>query len=230
MIILITGSRKGIGRYLAEYYLDKGNVVIGCSRTESDLSHEQYHHYITDISDEKSVRAFSEKIRLDFGYIDTLINNAGIASMNHFLLTPTDTARKVMDINYFGVLMMCREFSRIMRKSKTPRIINFSTVACALKLEGEAIYASSKAAVEMLTKVISKELAPYAITVNAVGPSPVKTDLIKNVQADKLDYLINQQAIKRHCEFSDISNVIDFFISPASDFITGQIIYLGGVS
>lgn len=229
MRILITGSRKGIGRYLAEYYLGKGHTVLGCSRTKTELEHDNYRHYITDVCDEKSVRSLAEYVRTEFGFVDVLINNAGIASMNHLLLTPYDTARKVMDTNYFGVMLMCREFARIMRKSKSPRIVNFTTVARALNLEGEAIYASSKAAVETLTRITAKELAPYGITVNAIGPSPVKTDLIKNVPPEKLDELLKHQAIKRFGEFSDVANVIDFFISPESGFVTGQIIYLGGV-
>ncbi len=229
MIILITGSRKGIGRYLAQYYLDQGHIVIGCSRNESDLVHENYHHYTADVADEASIRMLIGNVRQSFEYIDVLINNAGIASMNHFLLTPADTCRNILETNFMGTFIMCREFARIMRKSKSPRIINFSTVARALNLEGEAIYASSKAAVETFTRVIAKELASYGITVNAIGPSPVKTDLIKNVPGDKLDELLNRQAIKRFGEYRDISNVIDFFISPSSDFITGQIIYLGGV-
>ena len=115
-----------------------------------------------------------------------------------------------------------------MRKSDNPRIINFSSVAVPLSLEGEAAYASSKAAVECLTKILSKELAP--ITVNAIAPCPVKTDLIANVPEDKLQKLIDKQAIRRYGTMEDISNVIDFFIKPESDFITGQIIYLGGIS
>lgn len=226
---MITGARKGIGRYLAEYYLNKGNTVIGCSRKDAELVHEGYHHYFADVCDEKSVQSLAGKIRERFGYIDVLINNAGIASMNHFLLTPTETARNVMDTNYVGTFLMCREFSRLMRKSDVPRIVNFTTVARPLNLEGEAIYAASKAAVETMTRVLSKELAPYRITVNAIGPSPVKTDLIKNVPEHKLEDLIKLQTIKRYGELKDISNVIDFFINPESDFITGQIIYLGGI-
>jgi 3-oxoacyl-[acyl-carrier protein] reductase len=116
-----------------------------------------------------------------------------------------------------------------MMKSKKGSIVNYSTVAVPLDLEGEAVYAASKSAVESLTRVSSKELAPYGIRVNAIGPTPIPTDLIKAVPKNKIDELINDQAIKRMGKESDVSNVIDFFISPDSDFITGQVIYLGGV-
>jgi 3-oxoacyl-[acyl-carrier protein] reductase len=87
---------------------------------------------------------------------------------------------------------------------------------------------ASKAAVASLTRVLARELGNYKITVNAVGPTPIQTDLIRGVPTEKLDALVSRQAIRRYGEFRDVSNVIDFFISPQSDFITGQIIYLGG--
>ena len=116
-----------------------------------------------------------------------------------------------------------------MQRKRYGRIINFVTVAVPLNLEGEAVYASSKAAVSSLTKILAKELSSYNITVNAIGPTPIETDLILSVPGDKIKNIINQQAIKRFGTFKDTSNVIDFFINDKSDFITGQIIYLGGI-
>ena len=113
--------------------------------------------------------------------------------------------------------------------AKSGVIINFSSVATPLCLEGEAIYAASKAACENLTKTMAKELASYSIRVNAIALTPVQTDLIKAVPKDKINALLEYQAIKRFGEFGDIINVIDFFVSQKSDFITGQIITLGGV-
>jgi len=230
MIILITGNRKGIGRYLSEYYLEKDHIVLGCSRSESDLQNKNYRHYLVDVSKEEDINKMLFAVKKEFGRIDVLINNAGIASMNHFLLTPTNTARKVMETNYFGTLVMCREFGRLMRKSNNGRIINFTTVAKPLKIPGELIYAASKAAIETLTQILAKELAQYKITVNAIGPTPIDTDLIKGVPIEKLSNLIEYQAIKRFGKKEDIANVVDFFIKPESNFVTGQIIYLGGIS
>jgi 3-oxoacyl-[acyl-carrier protein] reductase len=149
--------------------------------------------------------------------------------MNHVVLTPLETAKRIFDTNFFGSFIFCREAIKIMSKNKYGRIVNFSTVAVKLELEGEAIYASSKAAVEMLTKIMAKEIADFNITINAIAPTPVKTDLIKSVPEDKINKLLSSQAIKRFGEFKDITNCIDFFIKPESDFITGQVLYLGGI-
>jgi 3-oxoacyl-[acyl-carrier protein] reductase len=229
MNILITGTRKGIGRYLAQYYLGQGHNVVGVSRTQTDLVSVSYTHLTLDVSNDAAIHEMSGEIRKKFASIDVLINNAGIGSMNHFLLTPTQTAKNIMEVNYLGTFVMCREFSRLLRKAEHPRIINFTTVARPLNLPGEAAYIASKAAVESLTRILAKELSQYNITVNAIGPTPIKTDLIANVPNEKLRTILAKQTIKRFGEYTDISNVTDFLIRPESDFITGQIIYLGGV-
>jgi 3-oxoacyl-[acyl-carrier protein] reductase len=149
--------------------------------------------------------------------------------MNHLLLTTAEKAREVVETNFIGTFLMCREAARLMRKNKFGRIVNFATVAVPLKLDGEAIYAASKAAVINFTQIAAREFAPFGVTVNAVAPTPIRTDLIKSVPQERIDALVERQAVKRLGEFRDVSNVIDFFIRPESDFITGQVIFLGGV-
>lgn len=228
-VMLITGTRKGIGKYLAEYYVKLGWEVVGCSRSDADFTLENYTHFCLDVADEKAVKKMFGAIRKQYGRLDVLINNAGIASMNHILLTPLSTMQKIFATNVFGSFIFLREAAKIMKKNNFGRIINFATVATPLKLEGEASYAASKAAIVNLTEISARELAEFNITVNALGPTPIETDLIRSVPKEKMDALISRQSIKRLGEFRDVSNAIDFFIKPESDFITGQVIYLGGV-
>jgi 3-oxoacyl-[acyl-carrier protein] reductase len=229
-VMVITGTRKGIGRFLAEHYARQGFSVIGCSRAPSDLQSEAYEHHCLDVADEPAVKQMFLSVSQKFGRVDVLLNNAGIASMNHFLLTPLSTVQKLVSTNFFGTFLFCREAAKLMQRAGAGRIVNFTTVAAALDLEGEAIYAATKAAVESLTRVLARELGHTKITVNAIGPTPVKTDLTRSVPEEKLQALIDRQAIRRYTEFSDVLNVVDFFIQPSSSFVTGQVIYLGGVN
>ena len=229
-VVVVTGTSKGIGRAIAEHYLGRGWQVAGCSRRESDLAHASYRHHVVDVTNEQQVVEMVRATAKEFGRIDGLVNNAGIAAMNHLLLTPATTASSVMATNYLGSFVFLREVAKVMSRKKSGSIVNFSTVAVAYNLEGEAAYAASKAAVESLTRVAARELGPLGIRVNAVGPTPIPTALIRTVPKEKIDALLARQAIPRFGEFSDVINVIDFFLEPRSGYVTGQVLYLGGAS
>jgi 3-oxoacyl-[acyl-carrier protein] reductase len=228
VITLITGTRAGIGESIAKHLLEKGHIVEGCSRGPADWSHPNYTHHKADVGDENSVLRMFESIRSRHGRLDVLINNAGIASMNHLLLTPLSSAESIIRTNFLGTFLVAREAAKLMATNRNGRIVNMATVATPLELEGEAIYAASKSAVVSLTRVMSKELGSFGITCNAVGPTPVETDLIRGVPEEKIQSILDSLAIKRLGTFDDVNNVIDFFIAPDSDYITGQVIYLGG--
>jgi 3-oxoacyl-[acyl-carrier protein] reductase len=228
-VMLITGTRKGVGAHLAQYYLEKGLNVIGCSRQHSAIANSKYQHHCLDVSDEARAKALFKDIRNKYGRLDYLINNAGVGMMNHALLTPVGSVRTIFETNVFGTFLFCREAAKLMIKQRHGRIVNITSTAVPLKLEGEAAYASSKAAVITMTEVLAKELAQFSITVNAVGPGPIRTDLIQTVPEQKIDQLLARHAISRLTNFSDVANVIDFFLHRRSDLITGQTIFLGGV-
>ena len=239
-VFIITGTRKGIGKDLSEHFLNLGAIVCGCARGKSSITHSNYRHFCLDVSNEQNVVAMIRTVKKEFRRIDILLNNAGIASMNHILTTSYESVINIFNTNVFGSFLFMREVAKIMSRSYTKddkiqkkmpfKIVNFATVATPLRLEGEAIYAASKAALVNLTQVCAKELSEFGITINAVGPTPVPTDLIKNIPKAKMDALLNQQAIKRFGTFRDVLNAIEFFIDEKSDFITGQVIYLGGVN
>ena len=226
---IVTGTRKGIGKSIAENLLSAGWTVAGCSRGEGSIEHTDYSHTILDVGDEAAATQMVREFFKVTGKIDLLVNNAGIASMNHCLLTPGSTVQSLFETNYFGSFYFLRECAKRMKKSSFGRIINFSTVAVPLDLEGEAVYASSKAAIESLTRTAARELAPFGITVNAVGPTPIDTDLTKTISKEKIGALIERQPIKRLGTIEDVWNLVEFLIKPESDFVTGQVIYLGGV-
>jgi 3-oxoacyl-[acyl-carrier protein] reductase len=227
-VAFISGSRTGLGRFIAERLLEKGYQVVGCSRKEAGWTHKNYTHVLADVSNETEVKALFSAIRKEHGTLSVAINNAGIASMNHSLLTSAEAVERIVGTNIVGSFLIARESAKLMRQGKFGRIINFSTVAVPMSLEGEAAYVSSKAGVEAMTRVLAREFAEFGITVNAVGPSPIKTDLIAGVPNEKIDAIVQRLAIKRLGTADDVYNVVDFFLRPESNYITGQVIYLGG--
>jgi 3-oxoacyl-[acyl-carrier protein] reductase len=229
-VLLITGTGRGIGLGLARYYLQQGDTVCGCSRHSSNIEHPGYTHFKMDVADEESVVEMVRKTVHRHGRVDGLLNNAGIASMNHTLLSPAATARAIFETNFQGTFLFCREAAKAMMRAKFGRIVNFSSVATPLRLEGESLYAASKAAVELFTKVLAHELGETGVTVNAIGPAPMPTDMLKGIPRPKIKALLDRQAIPRLGEIPDVTNVVDFFLSAQSGFVTGQVIYLGGVN
>src|ERR1044072_6922969 len=133
---LITGASRGIGRALTEHYLQAGHRVIGLSRTAPDLKHASFTHFNADLSDLGVLKECLAKVALQFERIDHLINNAGIASMNHALLTPLEKVRTIFDVNFHSTYLLCQETARLMKNGGYGRIVNFSTVAVPLNMPG----------------------------------------------------------------------------------------------
>ena len=208
--------------------MERGYRVVGCSRSPLEEPLPGYEHAIADVTDESQVVGFFADVRRSHGVPDVLVNNAGVAALNHALLTPGATVERILRTNTVGTILASRECAKLMIARRSGRIVNFSSVAVPLELEGEAVYAASKAAVEAFTRVLARELGPFGITVNTVGPGPTETDLTRGVPADKMRELVSRLAIRRLGTLDDIANVVDFLVSPASAAVTGQTIYLGG--
>lgn len=229
-VMLITGTRTGIGRFLAEHYAQQGYIVEGCSRGTPDWEAPNYTHHQVDVADERAVRTMIAGIARRHGRLDVVLNNAAIASMNHVLLTPAATANRMFEVNVTGTLLVCRDAAKVMMRRRYGRIVNFTTIVAPIALAGEAVYAASKSAVVTLTRILAFELGGWGITCNSFGATPIMTDMIRGVPQAKIDEVVGGLAIKRLGTPQDCANVCDFFIRPESDNITGQVLYLGGVA
>lgn len=226
--IFVSGCSRGLGLALVEHYLAAGDFVIGCSRSECSVTSDRFAHFQVDVTDSAAVSQMFREIKQRFGHLDALLNNAGTAAMSPFALQPAAAAKKVFDLNVHAVFGMTGQALRLLRSSKHPRIVNFSTVAVPYRLEGEAAYSASKAAIEQWSRVLAHELGGMGITVNMVGPSPIRTELLRGISEEALRKLIDRQAIRKWATPQDVINVVDFFLRPESDMITGQVLYLGG--
>ncbi|MEW5918237.1 MAG: SDR family oxidoreductase [Gemmatimonadota bacterium] len=230
-VALVTGTRSGVGQHLAQHLLERGYTVIGCSRTTPEWTpaSDRYTHFDTDVTSEEQVKSLFGEITRRFGRLDVAINNAGVASMNHVLLTPVSSLRKMLETHVCGTHLVSREAVLLMRKRKFGRIVNLSSVAVPLAYEGQAAYVASKASVEALSRVMARELREFGITVNVIGPGPTPTAMIRGVPKAKLDTMVGHFPVKRLTTFEEITSALDLFLLPASSAITGQVIYLSGV-
>lgn len=228
-VILITGTSRGIGRYLVEHYLRQDFKVIGCSRSESDIESESYTHFEVDISVEEDIRQIFTFIRKECKKLDVLINNAAINPMivpASFL--PYDIIEKTYRVNVFATMLFCREAVKIMSRKKFGRIINMGSIATRHDVKGESLYTSTKAAVNTFTRVLAKEVYSNGITANVLAPSVVKTEMSEKIKEEAIEQIFSRNAIDQFGKMEDISNMTDFLIKEDSEAFTGQIFYLGG--
>ena len=229
-VMIITGTRKGIGKYLAEYYTRNGFIVIGCSRDNIDFELNNYQHYCLDVSDESLVKKMFKEIRKKCGRLDVLINNAGVSSENHVLLTPLKEAHDSLNTNFIGTFIFCRESVKLMKMNQHGRIINISSIHVPLALAGTSIYSSSKAAIEQFSRVLAREVFQFGITINILSLSVVKDTGMEIALKEKIKRkILNQTISKDQLNIYDVIHALNFFINEKSKMVSNQILCLGGV-
>lgn len=229
-VMLITGSSRGIGNYLAKYYINKDFFVVGCSRNPCDIKNENYKHIIADLSNEDEILNLFKIVRRDYKRLDILINNAAInPAILNVAFIPYKTIQNIYAINVFAPIIFCREAVKLMIRNQFGRIINLGSMATRHEVPGEALYTSTKASINAFTRVLSKEVASSGITVNIIAPSVIDTELSKAINETALKEVLNRNAIKKYGDLVDVSNTINYLIQEESKTVTGQIIYLGGV-
>lgn len=230
-LMVITGTRTGIGRGMAEYFVKKGYLVAGCSRGAATLEMEGYQHAQVDVCDEKQVRQWIRSLQNTYRRIDVLVCNAGLAPAALLLtMTPGEVLEPLLRTNVSGTYYVCREVAKVMMLQRFGRIITVSSMAVGLHEEGTSAYSASKSAVVEMTKILAKELAPLGITCNAIAPSMVMTEVVEALGEVVAARALEKLTIKRTLTMEEICNVIAFFAAPESACITGQVIYMGLVS
>jgi len=230
-IVLITGARRGVGHLMVEHFLKNHAQVIGFSRSE-DLgeSHPAYFPFVVDVGSAESVSAGFSRVRKKFSRLDIVINNAAILTSQYAMIMPPSSAWSMLETNLLGTFLVSRESAKLMRSSKWGRIINIGSMAVSLEPVGDSIYAATKAAISTLANVMAKEFASMNITCNTLGITAIETDMLSQLPREKVNAVIAGLPIARYATADDILNVIDFFSSERSSYITAQTVFLGGVN
>lgn len=229
MVVVVTGARKGLGRILADHFLDEGARVVGISRGEASITHARYEHHAVDVGDDGAVRALFAKLARSHGTVEVVVNNAAVATSIRAMLMPASRAEEMVRTNLLGGFYVSREAAKLMRKGKFGRIINIGSMMATLEPIGASVYAATKAASMTLTAVLAKEFAGYGITVNTLALTALETDMLDQLPREKVDEVVAGLPIPRLATPDDIFNVVDFFASPQSSYITAQTVFLGGV-
>jgi 3-oxoacyl-[acyl-carrier protein] reductase len=230
-LLLITGTSRGIGLHLAEYFIRKGYQVAGCSRGPSSISSEFYHHQMLDIRNDNEVRQWVRALKKKFKAVDILVSNAGIAPAATLMsMTSSETLENTFQTNVFGSYFICREVSKWMMQHGFGRIITISSMAVGLHEEGTSAYSASKSAIVEMTKVLAKEVSGVGITCNVIAPSMYKTEAVEILGEKIIERALSKLTIPRILAIEEIARVVEFLGAPESGAITGQVIHLGLVT
>lgn len=227
---LVTGSRRGVGRLITEHLLKNGAKVAGFARGEATFEHPNYVHLQVDVSDPSSVQKGFASLKKITDTVHIVVNNAAVLTSQYAMIMPPAAAQAMINTNLLGTFMVSREASKMMRKAKWGRIINIGSMAASLEPIGDSVYAACKAGVSTLANVMARELAPLNVTCNTLGVSGIKSDMLDQLPKDKIAAVIAGLPLPRFAEPDDILNVIDFFASERSSYITAQTVFLGGVN
>jgi len=236
--VVVTGGSRGIGRAIAIEFGKRGaNVVINYVSSEAEA--ENVAEEIKrlggnailvkgDVSSfEEGKKLIDETVKV-FGTIDILINNAGITKDGLIMRMKEEHFDKVIDINLKGVFNTCKSAVSHMLKQRSGKIINISSVVGVVGNAGQANYAASKAGVIGLTKSIAKEVGARGITVNAVAPGFIKSDMTDVLSEKVKDGMLGLIPLNRFGNVEDVARTVIFFASEGGDYITGQVINVDG--
>lgn len=224
-MIVVTGASKGLGRAICERLIEKNIDVFGIARNVEDVP---FSSMSCDVSSYDSVKEVARHIKKVGVKVTGLVNAAGIASMNLAVTTPQSVAQKIINTNLLGTIYCCQLIAPLMLRNKQGSIINFSTIAVALGLKGESIYAASKAGVEGFTRSFAREMADFNVRVNCIAPGPIDTSLLKGITADQINKIVSQQIIPKQFKSDSVADLVELLIDSRSDSLSGQVLHVGG--
>tara|TARA_R110002096_G_scaffold44488_13_gene119565 strand:- start:3924 stop:4670 length:747 start_codon:yes stop_codon:yes gene_type:complete len=237
-VVVVTGSGRGIGKEIAKAFVARGAKVAVASRTEANsqaaadelnaMGPGQAKAYAVDIADYDSTIAFGKQVTADLGPASILVNNAGVTRDGLALRMSEEDWDTVLDTNLKGAFNAVKAFQRGMLKAENARIINISSVIGLMGNAGQVNYAASKAGLIGFTKALAKEFAGRKVCVNAIAPGFIVTEMTNELTEEVQEKIRSGIPLGSFGETEDIANAVLFLASPASRYITGQVLTVDG--
>ena len=236
-IALVTGASRGIGKAIALKLAKNGASVIGTSTTEAgaDKITQMFAEeglkgqgVVLDITNKMQITSVLDKIQKEWGSISILINNAGITSDNLFIRMKDEEWDKVIQTNLSSLFYMTRGCLKSMMKARFGRIVNIGSVVASMGNAGQVNYAAAKAGLLGFTKSLAREIGSRNITVNAIAPGFIATDMTQSLTEPQRELLLQQVPLGRLGQPEDIALAVLFLVSEAANYITGETLHING--
>ncbi len=238
-VALVTGSTRGLGEVAAKSLAKAGADIAVCGRNTSDLKRvtdsirelgRNANGFSLDVTDKQMVVQTVERVLEYFGCIDILVNNAGVNHRVPVLDYPEEEWDRVINTNLKGYFLMAQAVVPQMIEHGYGKVINMSSILGTVGLPNQLAYASSKGGVDQMTKVMAIEWAKQGVRVNAIGPTYFETELVTQIRDDpeRFEFINDRTPMGRWGYLPELEGTVIFLASPASDFITGQTLYVDG--
>ena len=228
---LVTGATRGIGKAIAEKLKADNYKVLGTATSDSGvdtLNSNGIEGHLLDLNSKDSIENFWSKLESDNKTISVLVNNAGITRDNIILRMSDEEWSDIMNVHLYGTFQLSKRALKMMLKNKWGRIINISSASASIGNRGQSNYAAAKAGVEAFTKSLAKEVGKRDITINAVAPGFISTDMTENNKGVNADHLVKEIPLGRFGDPEEVASLISFMCSDGASYITGQTIHING--
>jgi len=233
-VVLVTGASRGIGRAIAESFVERGAVVVGTATSEggaaaiSQYLGDKGCGLVLNVTDPASVDALFSSIKEKFGDVDVLINNAGITRDNLLMRMKDDEWQDILDTNLTSLYRLSKPVLRSMMKKRHGRIISIGSVVGTMGNAGQTNYAAAKAGLIGFTKSLAREVASRGITVNAVAPGFIETDMTQALNEEQRAGILSQVPANRLGDPKEIAAAVVFLASDEAAYITGETLHVNG--